>query len=192
MTKEEVSLTEIIQVTVKVIFGNKALDPHSKVEISLDKAGNESILDVKEKITKSIGGSTKASDLMLNFGPNDRKLGKQFVGDPTVDEGKLLIKDFSILSWLERFPHWTLSVSLLPPTPPAPGVAVKKAAAMAENKDPEKAVEEGRDSGEIPRISDLPAPWGPKKYEQPSYEDLVQEGYLPAKYPSESSPLLDV
>jgi len=121
MTKEEISQTEMIEVIVKVVFGSKALDPHSKVEISLDKSGNESILDVKEKIAKSMGGSTKASDLMLNFGPNDRKLGRQYVDDPTVDEGKLLLKDFSILSWLERFPHWTLSVSLLPPTPPAPG-----------------------------------------------------------------------
>ncbi len=40
--------------------------------------------------------------------------------------------------------------------------------------------------GEIPTIMELPAPWGPKPYIKD--ED---SGYKPAKYPSDSSPLLD-
>ena len=32
----------------------------------------------------------------------------------------------------------------MPAAPPAPGVAIKKAAALAEGKDPEKAVQEAR------------------------------------------------
>lgn len=42
-------------------------------------------------------------------GPNDRKLGKQYVGDPSVDESKLLLSQYSLLQWVERFPHWKLT-----------------------------------------------------------------------------------
>lgn len=42
-------------------------------------------------------------------GPNDRKLGKQYVGDPTVDETQLLLGQYSLLQWVERFPHWKLT-----------------------------------------------------------------------------------
>ena len=51
---------------------------------------------------------------------------------------------FSVLPWLERFPRWWLGVKLMPPAPPPPGVAIKQAAALAEGKDPDKAVREGR------------------------------------------------
>ena len=43
-----------------------------------------------------------------------------------------------------RFPHWSLSIKLMPAAPPAPGVATFKAAAMAEGKDPDQAVNEAR------------------------------------------------
>lgn len=46
--------------------------------------------------------------------------------------------------------------------------------------------------GEIPRISDLPAPWGDKPYTAPPAEELTSSGYLPARFPEGWSPLSDV
>ncbi len=90
------------------------------------------------------GHSLTADDLFLSFGPNDRKLGRQFQRDPNVDEKTLLLSSFSVLSWLERFPAWSLTVRLLFVTPPPPGVATHTAAAIAEGKDPSRAVQDAR------------------------------------------------
>lgn len=49
-----------------------------------------------------------------------------------------------MLPWLDRFAGWHLGAKLMPPTPPPPGVAIKKAAALAEGKDADKAVQEAR------------------------------------------------
>lgn len=46
--------------------------------------------------------------------------------------------------------------------------------------------------GAIPKISDLPAPWGDKPYTAPPAEELAASGYLPARYPEAWSPLKDV
>lgn len=62
-----------------------------------------------------------------------------------VDEAKLKVSEFTFLEWMERFPSWHLTASPIPPTPPPPGVATRKAAAIAENKDPDKAVSEAQD-----------------------------------------------
>lgn len=179
------------QLKVKVVFGNRNTDSTEHVSIDVDEQGNDSLRDIKENIARCLGGQLSADDILLSFGPVDRKLGRQFRGDPMVDERALLLKDFSVLGWMERFPHWHLSVSLLPDTPPPPGVAIKKAAAMAEKKDPDQAVEEGRRRGDIPKIDDLPAPWGPKKHEEPPREELMSSGYIPATYPEGSAPMVD-
>ena len=50
----------------------------------------------------------------------------------------------NMYAWWCRFPHWFLSVKLMPGAPPPPGVATHKAAAIAEGKDPEQAVIEAR------------------------------------------------
>ena len=49
-------------------------------------------------------------------------MGKQFLGDPSVDEAAVKLSQFSMLAWLQRFPHWHLGARLMPPAPPAPGV----------------------------------------------------------------------
>lgn len=46
--------------------------------------------------------------------------------------------------------------------------------------------------GAIPKISDLPAPWGPKPFKAPPEEDLLKGGYLPPRFPEGWSPLTDV
>ena len=46
--------------------------------------------------------------------------------------------------------------------------------------------------GEIPKISDLPAPWGNQPSPVIPDEDLARVGYLPAKYPQGFSPLHDI
>ncbi len=46
--------------------------------------------------------------------------------------------------------------------------------------------------GSIPKISDLPAPWGNQPTPVIPEEELISAGYLPAKYPLESTPLTDV
>ena len=44
---------------------------------------------------------------MIYFGPNERMIGRQFQGDPTVDEATQQLREFSVLGWLERY--WKLS-----------------------------------------------------------------------------------
>ena len=46
--------------------------------------------------------------------------------------------------------------------------------------------------GTIPKIVDLPTPWGNKPYTAPPDEALASSGYLPAKYGQGYSPLTDV
>ena len=86
----------------------------------------------------------QADQLLLYFGPNERKMGKQFLGDPSYDDSRLRLRDYSCLVWLQQFPHWRLGVKFLPPTPPPPGVAATAAAAMSEGKDVDKAISEAR------------------------------------------------
>lgn len=195
MAPPEPPAAALVPVTVRIRFGEATIGgddpPHHKLQISLKRDGSESLREVKEKVAAAAGGSVTADDLLLGFGPVDRKLGRQYRDDPTVDDTKLTLAQFSVLDWLERFPHWALGARLLPPAPPPPGVAIKRAAAVAEGKDPERAVTEGRAKGDIPRINDLPAPWGPKPYDPPAAEDLIRDGYLPATYPRGSSPLVD-
>ncbi len=92
----------------------------------------------------AFGGKVSSDDFRLSFGPNDRKIGQQYRSDPSVDESQLKLQQFSVLSWLDKFPHWHLTARPIQQTPPPPGVAIKKAAASAEGKDPEKAVIEAR------------------------------------------------
>ncbi len=183
-----------VEVTVKRVFGSRGLDDGPACSLRLK--GSDSIRDVKNMICDALDMKTNPQlspdDLMLQFGPNDRKLGRQYVGDPAVDESTLLLSAYSFLGWIERFPEWGISVCFLPPTPPAPGVAVHKAAAMAENRDPEKAVTDARMKGEIPQINQLSKPWGPKPYKAPSHEQLAEQGYTTAAYPEGFDPLVDV
>ena len=79
---------------------------------------------------------------MLTFGPSEKIVGCRFHKDPLIDEDEVTVGKYSFLGWLQRFPHWHLTASLMPDTPPAPGVAIKKAAASAENMDPDQAVAE--------------------------------------------------
>ena len=48
------------------------------------------------------GGKLTSDDINIYFGPNERRIGKQFEGDPTVDEAALKLADFSVLGWIER------------------------------------------------------------------------------------------
>ena len=82
--------------------------------------------------------------LMLFFGPNARRMGSQYFGDPAGEDTVLRLGDFSALEWLTRFPQWRLGARMLPEAPLPPGVAEHRAAALAERKDPDKAVQEAR------------------------------------------------
>ena len=92
----------------------------------------------------AFGGAVVPERLMLFFGPNARRMGSQYVGDPAGEDSTLCLTDFSVLAWLARFPQWRLGVKMLPGAPPPPGVAEHRAAALAEKKDPDKAVQEAR------------------------------------------------
>ena len=109
--------------TVRIVFGSskKVDDDAYALEIKVKADGSDSILAVKQLIASAAGGDVTADDLLLAFGPNDRKMGKQYKGDPTVDETAMHLSSFSVLAWLQRFPHWTLSARLLPSAPPPPG-----------------------------------------------------------------------
>jgi hypothetical protein len=49
-----------------------------------------------------------------------------------------------------------------------------------------------RAQGEIPRIHDLPPPWGKQPMPEIPEQELRQMGYQPAKYPEGFSPLNDM
>ena len=51
---------------------------------------------------ETFGGNMKKEDIYLYFGPNERRIGTQFLGDPSVQEAALTLSDFSVLGWLER------------------------------------------------------------------------------------------
>ena len=52
---------------------------------------------------KTFGGNLTKDDVLIYFGPNERRIGKQYLGDPTVDEATQKLGDFSVLAWLERY-----------------------------------------------------------------------------------------
>ena len=135
--------------------------------IMLKKDGSETLLAVKGKAAVGLarlrklgeatqlllrgataqaafGGAVVPERLSLFFGPNARRMGSQYVGDPAGEDSTLCLTDFSVLAWLARFPQWRLGVRMLPEAPPPPGVAEHRAAALAEKKDPDKAVQEAR------------------------------------------------
>ncbi|KAK9864396.1 hypothetical protein WJX84_000437 [Apatococcus fuscideae] len=172
------------KVSVRLLFGESIIERQGKhhireIEVAAD--GSDSILAIKQKLAMAFGGKVTSDDFRLVFGPNDRKIGGQYRNDPSVDESQLKLQQFSVLTWLDKFPHWQITARPIQQTPPPPGVAIKKAAATAEGKDPEKAVTEARSKGEIPALKDLTAPWGPKPYKT-SLEDLKANGYLPPQY----------
>ena len=132
-------------------------------------------------------------------------MGKQFLADPSYDDSRLRLRDYSCLVWLQQFPHWRLGVKFLPPTPPPPGVAATAAAAMSEGKDVDKAVSEARQKvrvlcctltrnakyipviprrslaqGEIPTLLELPLPWGKKPYQPTAAEASMGVVQYPA------------
>jgi hypothetical protein len=117
-------VTATKQITVKLVFGQSVsskVGEGPKYKITVLQDGSESVRRVKQLVAEAAGGKLTADDLLISFGPNDRKIGRQYVNDPTVDEDKLTLAQFSVMGWLERFPHWTLSCRLLPGTPPPPG-----------------------------------------------------------------------
>ena len=178
-------------VAVKVLFGSSVGSDAPAPEllsVALRADGSDTVAEVKRRVAAAAGGRLRAEDLLLSFGPNDRRIGRQYAGDPEADEAALTLAQFSALAWLERFPHWALTARLLPAAPPPPGVAIQRAAAAAEGKDAERAVQDARGRGDIPKISDLPAPWGPKPYAPPAEEERRRAGALPARYPAASSP----
>ena len=84
------------------------------------------------------------AQLQLYFGPIEAVLGEHYSGDPAVDESKVTMAQYSCLAWLQKFPHWHISVKFLPPAPLPPGVAAHRAAALSEGKDPDIAVRDAR------------------------------------------------
>lgn len=98
-----------MKLRVRVGFNNIAL-PGSTIQLlHIDVEPSDTVLQLKQKVAAAAGGLVSADDLQLTFGPNDRKIGRQYQGDPVVDESKLTIEKFSLLDWIQRFPHWTLT-----------------------------------------------------------------------------------
>ena len=98
----------------------------------------------KPCLQAAFGDKVLPSQLLLYFGPNEHTIGQQYLDDPAVDETALKLSQYSCLAWLRRFPHWHLSVRFLPATPPPPGVAAQRAAALSQGKDPDIAVRDAR------------------------------------------------
>ena len=94
----------------------------------------------------ALHNAIEPDEFKLSFGPNDVLIGAEYLGDPYVDEEKVLVSDYSFISWLEMFPHWYLIVKKQSPPPPPPGEAEMKAASTAEENpvDPDEAVSKAR------------------------------------------------
>ena len=92
----------------------------------------------------AFGGRVQHSDLQLYFSPNEIIIGQQYANDPAVDEGTMSMSQYSCVLWLQKYPHWHLSVRFMPPAPLPPGVAAHRAAALSEGKDPDIAVRDAR------------------------------------------------
>ena len=99
---------------VRVGFGNLVREGAVAQELEVDALPSDSVLQLKQKVAAAAGGAVTADDLLLLFGPNDRKIGRQYVEDPTVDEEKLKLEQYSLLAWVQRFPHWTLTGEAAP------------------------------------------------------------------------------
>merc|ERR1739847_196938 len=159
-------------VTIKVNHGERSgpedLDGTYKVDVSPE----DSIRALKERISEVISKRAIDAELIqLSFGPSEKLIGKRFYKDPLIDEEDTFVKQYSFLEWIERFPHW--------------GLTVKKAAASAEAMDPEKAVEEAYKTGELLRPEELPAPWGDKGLDVYKRDPLVRsigDNPLPPNY----------
>lgn len=101
--------SSMVQVTVRVAFGATIREGSTVQELVVEAGPDDSVLDLKQRVAAAAGGSVTADDLLLEFGPNDRRLGRQYDKDPSVDESKLKLSEYSLLAWLERFPHWRVT-----------------------------------------------------------------------------------
>lgn len=100
----------------------------------------------------AFGGKVRHQDLQLYFSPTNAIMGQQYADDPAVEEASIKMSQYSCLSWLQKYPHWYLSVRFMPATPLPPGVAAHRAAALSEGKDPDIAVRDAR-----AKVQPLPA-----------------------------------
>ena len=165
----------------------------------VEMGADDTVAEVKAKIVACPEAKNVPVDkLLLSFGPSVKPIGAEYEGDPNVDEEKLKMGDLSVLGWLERFPHWPLYVKFLPPTPPALGEAAVRAAVIAEDRNPEEMLQEARAKGEVAKLSDLPAPWGPADagkglLSADAHEEVLAPGQRrgPARYPEGSKPGAD-
>ena len=175
--------------------GSNVMGEPFEVEMGKD----DTVAEVKRRIVACPEAkNVPAEKLLLSFGPSPKPIGAEYEGDPNVDEEKMKMGDLSVLGWLERFPHWPLYVKFLPPTPPAPGEAAVRAAAIAEDRNPEEMLQEARAKGEVAKLSDLPAPWGSAPEGKgllsgDAHEEVLAPGQRkgPALYPEASKPATD-
>jgi len=139
-----------------------------------------------------------AEKIMLSFGPQAKPLGAKYEGDPRGREDERKVGDYSVLDWVERFPHWGLTVKFLPAKPPPPGEAAVRAAAIAEERDPEEMLQESREKGDVAKLEDLPPPWGDAP--QTGFiadefkKDMAMPGegdFFPPRYGPDSHPKTD-
>ena len=81
------------------------------VEVAAD--GSDTAADVKRKLSEKSG--VPAKELCLRW--FDHVIGRLHVGeDASVDERDTLAK-FNVVSWIEKFPHWRCTLSLLEEEP---------------------------------------------------------------------------
>ena len=92
----------------------------------------------------AFGNKVSPKQLQLYFGPNEAILGQHYTDDPAVNESTVTLSQYSCLLWLQKFPHWHMSVKFMPPAPLPPGAAAHRAAALSEGKDPDLAIRDAR------------------------------------------------
>jgi hypothetical protein len=100
---------------------------------------------VNANYQEAMHGAIPPEDIRVTFGPNDVHIGKEYKGDPYINETKLKISDFTFLEWMDRFPEWHLTACAQPGPPPPPGVAeIKSASMLDEGVTPDQAVTNAR------------------------------------------------
>jgi len=100
---------------------------HHEVEVNAD--GSDTAGDVKRKLAVKAG--VPAHALCLKW--FDRIIGRHNEDDDVELDEKATLKEFNVIPWIEKFPHWGATLSFLEPPEPDTYEAIHTAVAIHKN-----------------------------------------------------------
>ena len=100
---------------------------HHEVEVNAD--GSDTAADVKRKL--SVKAGVPAHALCLKW--FDRIIGRCNEDDDIELDEKATLKQFNVIPWIEKFPHWYATLSFLDPPEPDTYESIHTAVAIHKN-----------------------------------------------------------